>query len=207
MKNLMALIILFFVSSSYANSTYKPPRKKRVATQLDYLVGDWVSSGFTTTTDGEQQLLTLNQHITHVNSNDIEIVGAGSNPTNGFPYTTTKTIFYDNGSATWFVKGNVNNKYTLNNKVDITTVNTITYTFYDGSKNLMRYTITKESDDAFTEVEEIWTKNGWDKTAWLRSKRIPKSYSHFASITQRKSYDNIPRSYSAVEIIADRPVH
>ena len=185
MKKLLALIFTFYVASSYVLTTNIPSARNKKYSNVEYLVGVWESKGFVTDAKGLQQIVTLKQKITNVNEQDLKIVGTGMNPTNGFKYNASKTLYYNTKTEAWYVKGSIEEKYAVDNKVYITDHNTITFTFYDGWKNLMRYTITKENNDAFTETEEIWTVNGWDKTAWLRSTRVPKSYNTVAMTTDR----------------------
>ena len=176
MKNTIIALVLFsiFTSSTYVRTSYNPKTGSNIDPRIEYLIGDWKSTGFVTDADGLNQYIEINQSIT-AKGNVMAFVEDGINPHNGYRYKTTKTIYFDNKTQTWRVKGTVKGKYSLNNKVYITDVNTVTYTFFDESNNLLRYSILKENEDTFVEKEEKWTTNGWDKTAWFRMKRAVKS--------------------------------
>ncbi len=165
---------MFCIGSSYIKPIASSTTTSNIDTRLEYLIGDWKSTGFVTDAQNLQQKIEMNQHIAF-EDNKIVFTGTGINPINKYRYNTSKAIFLNERTNTWRVEGKISNKYTLDNKVYITEANTLTYTFYDNAKNLMRYTILKENDDGFTETEELWTDNGWDKTAWMRTKRTAKS--------------------------------
>lgn len=197
MKNIIIALVLFSlcISATYVGTSYNPTSGNDIDKRLEYLIGDWQSTGFVTDAQGLNQYIEINQHI-EAKLNDIQFIVDGINPYNGFRYKTTKTIFYDDQKQAWHVKGTVKDKYSLDNKVYITNVNTVTYTFYDDDNNLMRYSIIKENDNTFVETEEMWTTNGWDKTAWLRMQRALKSYSTVQT----------PKGVKKQEV-TDRPVH
>ena len=176
MKNIIFLIAVFSlsISSTYVRTSYNPLTGSNIDKRLEYLVGDWKSTGFVTDADGFNQYIEINQKI-EAKGNDMTFVVDGVNPHNGFRYKTTKSIFFDPQKEIWRVRGQIKDKYSLDNKVYITNVNTVTYTFYDNESKLMRYSIIKENDDTFVEAEEAWTTNGWDKTAWLRMQRVVKN--------------------------------
>jgi hypothetical protein len=44
--------------------------------------------------------------------------------------------------------------------------------YYDVNTVRVRYTTTKDTDDSFTEIQEKWGQNGWDKVAWFRMTRV-----------------------------------
>ncbi len=178
MKNIIFLIIIFFISisSTQMRTSYNPLMGSNIDKRLEYLIGDWKSTGFVTDADGLNQYIEIHEKIT-AKGNEMTFIVNGINPQNGYRYNTTKSIFFDPQRDAWHVKGQVKGRYSLDNKVYITDFYTVTYTFYDNGNNLMRYTILKESDNSFVEMEEKWTDNGWDKTAWLRMERsvTPKS--------------------------------
>lgn len=165
---------MFFLGTTYVKTSTNPTGTTTLDKRLEYLIGSWKSVGFVTDVKGKQQFMEMKQRIANDNLkiNELVFVGTGINPSNGFRYNSSKSFFYDNDAQAWHVKGSVQNKYTLDNKIYIPDNNTVTYTFYDDLKNLMRYTIVKENNDSFTETEEVWTANGWDKTAWFRTKRL-----------------------------------
>ena len=174
MKNIIVLATMFYVGVAYFKSPVELTLvSSKAQANLDYLVGDWKSFGFVTDSKGLQQYIEMNQRISSDNSNNksYKFVGEGINPGNRFIYSTNKIIFYDAGTKAWHVKGVVKDKYALDNKVFFPDGKSMSYTFYDSSKNLLRYTISKEKNDSFTETEETWTSEGWNKTAWFRSKR------------------------------------
>ena len=176
MKNIFAIITVFFLGSTYFDKPHTINAATSADTPLEYLVGNWKSTGFVTDVRGKQQLIEMTQNITNDNKAvaGVKFESAGFNPSNKFKYTASKSMYYDNSTNSWHVKGTVGGKYTLDNKVYIALDNAITYTFYDDSKNLMRYTFEREDENTFTETEQIWTPEGWEKTAWFRSKRIGK---------------------------------
>ncbi len=197
MKNIIIALALFSicVSATHVRTPNNPDTGSNIDKRLEYLLGDWQSTGFVTDAEGLNQYIEINQHI-EVKGNDLQFTIDGINPYNGYRYKTTKTIFYDPQKQTWHVKGTVKDRYSLNNKVYITDVNTVTYTFYDDENNLMRYSIIKENDNTFVETEEKWTTNGWDKTAWLRMQRALKALSIIKT----------PKGMKGQEV-TDRPVH
>lgn len=197
MKNIIIALVIFSIctSSTYVRTSYNPVTGSNIDKRLEYMIGDWKSTGFVTDAEGLNQYIEINQHI-EAKGNDLKFTVDGINPYNGFRYKTTKTIFYDAEKQAWYVKGTVKDKYTLDNKVYITDVNTVTYTFYDKEEHLMRYSIIKENDNTFVEQEEKWTANGWDKTAWLRMQRALKSYN---TVTVTKGVKK--------PVVDDRPVH
>lgn len=180
MKNLIIGIVLLFVGSAYVVAPVSSSKANGADKRLDYLIGDWKSNGFVTDAKNRQQKIEMEEQIT-AKDNEIRFTYNGLNPSNGYRYKTNKIFYLDASTHDWFVKGTVQGQYTLNDKVYVTDIGTITYTFYDHAKNLMRYTIMKENEDSFTETEEIWTKNGWDQSAWVRSLRVYKNkdYSHY----------------------------
>lgn len=182
MKNIIIALALFSIciSATHVQTSYSPAKGNNIDKRLAYLIGDWQSTGFVTDAEGLNQYIEINQHI-EAKGNALHFTVDGINPHNSFRYKTTKTIFYDDQKLTWYVKGTVKDKYRLDNKVFITDVNTVTYSFYDNENNLMRYSIIKENDNSFVETEEKWTANGWDKTAWLRMQRALTSYSIVAT--------------------------
>lgn len=197
MKNIIIALFLFSIciSATYVRTSYNPITGSNIDKRLEYLIGDWQSTGFVTDAQGMNQYIEINQHI-EAKGNDLQFIVDGTNPYNGYRYKTSKTIYYDVEKLAWHVKGTVKDKYSLDNKVYITDINTVTYTFYDNEKNLMRYSIIKENDNTFVETEEKWTANGWDKTAWWRMQRALKS---FSSVQTPKGVDK--------QVVTDRPVH
>ena len=177
MKNMIILIALSCVGSASFFLLGNSQVTNKMNTHLEYLIGEWKSEGFVTDAQGKQQFIEIKQSITKGSeaTNEIKFIAVGSNPLDGFQYNAIKSIFYDTSTQSWYVKGSVKDKYTLNNKVIMPDNQTISYTFNDASKNLMRYTIAKENDYSFTETEEIWSVNGWDKTAWFRTTSLAKS--------------------------------
>ena len=173
MKNIIFLIVIFAtsISSTQMRTSYNPLMGSNIDKRLEYLIGDWKSTGFVTDANGFNQYIEIHEKIT-AKGNEMTFTMDGINPQNGYRYNTTKSIFFDPQREAWHVKGQVKGKYSLDNKVYITDFNTVTYTFYDNKNNLMRYTILKENDNSFVETEEKWTNNGWDKTAWLRMERV-----------------------------------
>lgn len=199
MKNLIIGATLILMGSAYVKTPQSIPSNMPTDTRIEYLKGDWKSTGFLTDAQNKQQKIEIFQHI-DIKDNEITFSSSGINPSNGYQLKTEKVIFYDANSDAWYVKGVVKNRYTLDNKVYVTEFNTITYSFYDDHKNLMRYTFTKENEDSFIEAEEIWTENGWDKTAWLRTVRVEKlnNYSYTTKSYKSKVYDDES---------PDRPIH
>ncbi len=197
MKNIIFALVIFSlcISSTYVKTSYNAVTGSNIDKRLEYLMGDWQSTGFITDAEGFNQYIEINQHIA-AKGNELLFTVDGINPNNGYRYKTTKTIYFNPQKQSWFVKGRVKDRYSLNNKVYITDVNTITYTFYDDDNNLMRYSIIKENDNMFVEKEEKWTSNGWDKTAWLRMQRAVKALS---IVTMPKGVKSSP--------VTDRPVH
>ncbi len=197
MKNIIIALVLFSlcISATYVGTSYNPTSGNDIDKRLEYLIGDWQSTGFVTDAQGLNQYIEINQHI-EAKGDDLQFTVDGINPYNGFRYNTSKTIYYDAQKRAWHVKGTVKGRYALDNKVDITDVHTVTYTFNDDENNVMRYSIFKENDNTFVETEEKWTTNGWDKTAWWRMQRALKSF----SVVQT------PKGVKKLEV-NDRPVH
>lgn len=197
MKNIIIALGLFSlsISATYVGTSYNSATGNDIDKRLEYLIGDWQSTGFVTDAQGLNQYIEINQHI-EAKGDDLQFTTNGKNPYNGYQYNTTKTLYYDASQKAWHVKGTVKGRYALDNKVEITDVNTVTYTFFDDEKNVMRYSIIKENDNTFVETEEKWTSNGWDKTAWWRMQRALKS---FSSVQMPKGVKNTE--------VTDRPVH
>lgn len=176
MKNIIIAFVLFSlcINATYINKTNKVVSNTDTDKRLEYLIGDWNSTGFVTDDDGFNQYIEINQHV-ESKGEGLQFTVDGINPHNSYRYKTTKTIYYDAKKKAWYVKGIVKNKFVLDCQVTLTDVNTVTYTYYDEEKNVMRFSIIKENDNMFVETEEKWTTNGWDKTAWLRMQRSLKT--------------------------------
>ena len=65
MKNIIFLIAVFSlsISSTYVRTSYNPLTGSNIDKRLEYLVGDWKSTGFVTDADGFNQYIEINQKI------------------------------------------------------------------------------------------------------------------------------------------------
>jgi hypothetical protein len=71
----------------------------------------------------------------------------------------------------WFTKGTINGNLLPDSRTSIGDNNVLSYSYYDINRVLVRQTTARETNDSFTETQEKWGQNGWDKTAWFRMTR------------------------------------
>lgn len=139
--------------------------------RIDFMLGNWVGTGFVTTENGMQQYVEIQENNIRISSSEYQMTCVGKNPASGFVHAYNKTLYYNSTMNSWYTKGTINDKILHDSKTLLNDTNVISYSFYDINSVLTRYTIVRETDDSFTEMEEKWGANGWDKTAWFRMKR------------------------------------
>ena len=139
--------------------------------RIDFMLGNWVGTGFVTSENGMQQYIEIQETNIRVSPTEYQMVGIGKNPASGYPHAYNKTLYFNSTMNSWYTKGTINDKILHDSKTLLNDTNVISYSFYDINSVLTRYTIVRETDDSFTEMEEKWGANGWDKTAWFRMKR------------------------------------
>lgn len=139
--------------------------------RIDFMLGNWVGTGFVTAENGMQQYVEIEENNLRISGTEYQMVCIGKNPANGFVNAYNKTLYYNSALNSWYTKGTINDKILHDSRTLLNDTNVITYSFYDINSVLTRYTIVRETDDSFTEMEEKWGTNGWDKTAWFRMKR------------------------------------
>ncbi len=174
----MTVVLGMTVASEPKNGTalidiYNSPNKKvtRNDARIDFMLGNWLGTGFVTSENGMQQYVEIQENNIRISATEYQMVGIGKNPANGYPHKYNKTLHFNSAMSSWYTKGTINDKILHDSRTLLNDTNVITYSFYDINSVLTRYTIARETDDSFIEMEEKWGPNGWDKTAWFRMKR------------------------------------
>lgn len=137
----------------------------------DFVLGNWKGTGFVTDESGNQQYVEIESNNLTVSNSEYQLVTVGKNPSNSFIYSSNKMLFFNSNLNKWFTKGKINEIVLHDSQTLLTDNSAITYSYYDFNSVLVRHTISRENDDSYTETEERWSANGWDKTAWFRMKR------------------------------------
>jgi hypothetical protein len=138
---------------------------------IDFIIGKWNGTGFVTDANGLQQYIEIQEDNVRLSEYQYQIVGIGKNPVNKFTYSYTKLIYFNKKMNAWFTNGRVQNNILQDSPTVFTENNVFSYSYYDIYSTLIRHTTVRETDDSFTETQEKWGQNGWDKTAWFRMER------------------------------------
>ena len=141
--------------------------------RIDFILGSWTGTGFITDANGLQQYVEIQEKNAQVSNEQYQIVGTCKNPGNNFVYTYNKFLFFNKTLNGWYTKGSINNNILPDCRTTLGENNTLSYTYsyYDSNSVLVRYTTVRDREDSFTETQEKWGQNGWDKTAWFRMTR------------------------------------
>lgn len=138
---------------------------------IDFIIGKWNGTGFVTDANGLQQYIEIQEDNARLSEYEYQIVGVGKNPVNKFIFSYTKLIYFNKKMNAWFTKGTIQNNILQDSPTVFTENNVFSYSYYDIYSTLVRHITVRETDDSFTETQEKWGQNGWDKTAWFRMER------------------------------------
>ena len=181
MKSLMIFLVTIVLGISLTDktqgekpTTYSTTNTKETNTndsRIDFMLGNWIGTGFVTDANGLQQYIEIQEDNLRISNDEYQMVGIAKNPGNSFMHSFNKTLFFNNKMNAWYTKGTINDNTLHDSRTILSDNNVISYSYYDLNSVLVRYTIARETDDSYTEIEEKWGANGWDKTAWFRMKR------------------------------------
>jgi hypothetical protein len=181
---LFVLVTMFFGMSIFGDA----PNKKTIALvtetqksletssepRLDFILGSWTGTGFVTDANGLEQYIEIEEHNSSVSNAHYQIVGVCKNPGSNFVYSYEKHLFFNTTMNAWFTNGKINKSTLPDSRTTVSENYPFSYTYYyDVNDVRVRYTTTQDTDDSFTEMQEKWGQNGWDKIAWFRMTRIP----------------------------------
>ena len=186
MKIILFVLITMFLGMSVLNDA---PNKKATTTlvaenqntvkstsepKLDFILGSWTGTGFITDANGLEQYVEIEERNSSVSNVQYRIVGICKNPGSNFVHTYDKYLFFNPTQNVWYINGKVNNSILPESRTIVSENYPFSYTYYyDVNTVRVRYTTTRDTDDSFTETQEKWGQNGWDKIAWFRMTRVP----------------------------------
>jgi hypothetical protein len=178
-------IVLFSVTTSkkVSAANVANPMSDKIANEprIDFILGSWIGTGFITDANGLQQYIEIQETNTKVSNNEYQIVGICKNPTNRFQYAYNKSLFFNTAMNVWFTKGTINGNLLPDSHTDLGNNNVLSYSYYDVNRVLVRHTTARDTDGGFTETQEKWGQNGWDKTAWFRMTKNLNTNTTFSS--------------------------
>jgi hypothetical protein len=184
MKTTIFLLVTMFFGMSVFNDA---PNKKTTALaegsqntsistsepRLDFILGSWTGTGFITDANGLEQYVEIQENNSSITNTQYRIVGICKNPGSNFVHTYDKALLFNSTSKIWYINGKVNNSILPDSRITLTENYPLSYTYYyDVNSVRVRYTTTQDTDDSFTEIQEKWGQNGWDKTSWFRMTRV-----------------------------------
>jgi hypothetical protein len=180
---LFVLVTMFFGMSVFSDAPNKKTTafvagtKKSLKTsnepRLDFILGSWTGTGFITDANGLEQYVEIQENNSSVSNTQYRILGVCKNPGSNFVHAYDKSLFFNPTSKVWYINGKVNNSMLPDSRTTLSENYPFSYTYYyDVNTVRVRYTTTKDTDDSFTEMQEKWGQNGWDKVAWFRMTRV-----------------------------------
>ena len=184
MKTTIFLLVTMFLGVSVFNDA---PNKKTTALvaesqnnakstnelRIDFILGSWTGTGFITDANGLEQYVEIQENNSSISDIQYRIIGTCKNPGSNFVYTYDKSLFFSSTSKAWYANGKINNNILPDSRTTLSENYPFSYTYYYDVNNVrVRYTTTKDTDDSFTETQEKWGQNGWDKIAWFRMTRV-----------------------------------
>jgi hypothetical protein len=181
---LFVLITMFFGMSVIRDAPNKKTTVLVTETQklaktnneprIDFILGSWTGTGFITDANGLEQYIEIEEHNSSLSNAQYRILGVCKNPGSNFVYSYDKSMIFNKTLNVWYTTGKINNSILQESPTTLSDNEPLSYTyFYTVNAVLTRYTTTRDTDDSFTETQEKWGANGWDKTAWFRMTRVP----------------------------------
>ena len=140
---------------------------------IDFILGNWVGTGFVTDANGLQQYIEIKETNTSLSNSQFQIIGTGKNPGNDFVYAYNKVLYFNTTMNQWFTKSTINGQILPDSHTILGENNIFSYSYYDSNSVLVRHSTYRDTDDSFTEIQEKWGHTGWDRTASFRMTRMP----------------------------------